>query len=135
MKYGKQRKSSFWKRIQSSPVLLVAALVLFIFLGRATWNIYSKAEASADKFARAQTELANLRKRESDLSRKVSYISTQQGIEAEIRTKFHAVKEGESVAVIVDEKDRNRQNQATVLTPASTTATTTRSWWRKLFGL
>jgi cell division protein FtsB len=135
MKYGKQAKKSLWKRMRGSAATLVFVAILFVFLARATWNLYSRVDTSAAKLAQAQTELAILKSRESNLARKVGYISTQQGIEAEIRSKFHAVKEGESVAVIIDDKDRTRQNQAAVVGSASTTATTTRSWWRRLFGL
>ena len=49
----------------------------------------------------AQSELAKLRDRQGDLSAKVGFLSTDQGVESDLRTKYLAVKTGESVAVIV----------------------------------
>ncbi len=50
----------------------------------------------------AQIELQKLEEHRSVLANKIQYLSTEQGIEAELRTKYRAVREGESVAVIVE---------------------------------
>ena len=129
MKYG--NRSSFWKKVVASPLTLIVSAVLLAVLAKANWNIYTKASLSNTKLNQAQIELARQQARETELSGKVSDLSTDQGIEAEIRTKYHAVKEGESVAVIIDEN-----KTASVVDASMTVATTSVSWWgRMLRGL
>ena len=124
MRYGKR---SIWKRIISSPFTLAAVVVLFIVLARSTWNMYQKAHLSDTRLEQANSELAKLAQRQDELSQKVVYLSTEQGIEAEIRTKYHAVKEGESVAVIVDDQ---RQTQTAAVVQATSTPVV--SWWQRV---
>jgi hypothetical protein len=57
---------------------------------------------SANYLTREQLEFTKLKSREIELDKSVKYLKTDKGIEAEIRSKFRVVKEGESVAVIVD---------------------------------
>ncbi|MEK7609725.1 MAG: hypothetical protein AAB470_01215 [Patescibacteria group bacterium] len=127
MKYGNR---SIWKKVISSPITTVTVLILIFFLAKATWNIYQKASLSGAKLSQAQAELLKLQNRQSDLSRKVDHLSTDQGIEAEIRTKYPAVKAGESVAVIIDDSQTANVSNAT--------STPELSWWKKMlriFGL
>jgi hypothetical protein len=75
-----------------------------------------------------------LSQRQQDISRRVDYLSTDQGVEAEIRTKYHAIKEGEQVAVIVD----GSQAANALQSASGTQATSTPGFWRRLlrtFGL
>ncbi len=123
MKYGKR---PLRRHIISSPFTLVGLFILAIILAKAAWNINQKALASAAKVSQAQIELTKLEDRQKDLSHQVGYLSTEQGIEAELRTKYRAVKEGESVAVIVD--------------PPGSAASTTKvisaeplGWWGRLW--
>jgi cell division protein FtsB len=129
MKYGNR---SLTKKIISSPLSLVAVLILFVILVKATWSIHQKAAVSSQRLSQAQTELAKLEAHQKDLANQISYLSTDQGVEAELRTKYRAVKAGESVAVIVD-----KDQQAQVI-QASSTAAVSASWWQKVlhfFGL
>ncbi len=104
---------------------MVVAIVLLVILAKATWNISHKAAASAAKLQSAQAELNKLELREAELNSKVAKLSDDQGIEAEIRTKYHAVKEGESVAVIVVEP----QTAHVAGGVSGTLATSTLGWW------
>lgn len=81
-------------------------MIVVVILARASLNIYSKVETSEIKLLQAQANLEKFSGRQQDISRKVEYLSTDQGIEAEIRTKYHAVKKGEQVAVIVDDAQK-----------------------------
>lgn len=132
MKYG---KNSVWKKIIASPFSILVLLVPVFVLGRAVLSMHQKANNSGDKLAQAELELAKLTERQRDISNKVENISTEQGIETEIRTKYHAVKQGESVSVIVD--DSQTANASNV---SSTSYSTSQdiSWWRRIlriFGL
>ena len=117
----------------SSPFVLVVAIILFIILARAAWNIHIKAGAGVAKLDQAETELAKLQARQSDLSNQVSYLSSENGVEAELRSKYRGVKEGESVAVIVDDQSNT---QAAAVSNASDTPPI--GWWQRFlrfFGL
>jgi cell division protein FtsB len=124
MRYGNR---SLGKRVVASPFALVGAFILFVVLANASWNIYGKARASSARLEDVQIQLAQLRERQGELNSKVSRLSTEQGIESEIRTKFHAVKEGESVAVIIDEEPKTA-----AVGDASSTETAPAGWWRRL---
>jgi cell division protein FtsB len=127
MKYGNK---PFYERVAGSPLALIAVIILLAFLAKAAWNIHAKASTTSQKLSESQIELAKLKDSQQDLTAKVSYLSTDQGIEAEMRTKFKAVKEGESVAVIVDTDQKAAAAEAT--------STASVGWWRRMlrfFGL
>jgi cell division protein FtsB len=102
MKYGNRPQ---WKRIVASPIALILLVIFLIVLVRATSRLTAKAESGSTRLAQAQAEYQKLEERKSDLSFKVTKLSTDEGLESEIRAKYRAVKEGESVAVIVDDEE------------------------------
>lgn len=104
MKYGNR---SLWQRFIASPFSIVFLIIVVFVLARAGFNIWSKVETSANQLGQAEASLARVTERQIEMSRKVEYLSTDQGIEAEIRTKYHAVKDGEQVAVIVDDSQKS----------------------------
>ena len=103
MKYSNRPKMRI-QRIANSPLMLVAALILCFILGKAAWGVYEKSTATQMRLSQVQSELVKLEDRHKVLASKVSLLSTDEGVEAEMRTKYRAVKEGEFVAVIVDTK-------------------------------
>lgn len=129
MKYGNTGKPTT-HLILRSPFVLIGALILVVILIRATWNIHEKSLVSLTKLEEAQTELTKLKDRQNDLSAKVGELSSDGGIEAEIRTKFRAVKEGESVAVILD--STNATDSTAAAGNATTTAVRAASWWQRV---
>ena len=79
--------------------------------------------------AEAQVGYDKMVARKADLTKEVDYLSTEQGVEAELRTKYRAVKEGESVAVIVD----NSPGQTAAVSEASSSVPANGgSWWTRL---
>jgi cell division protein FtsB len=125
MKYGNR---SPWKRYMSSPLALILSIILLIFVAKASFGINQKSAMSASRLAQAQTEFNKLKSRQDDLSNKVGHLSSDGGLESEIRSKYRAIKEGESVAVIVDD----------VKAPSSTTITasvvdTKQSFWSRVW--
>ncbi len=99
MKYGKR---GIWRIIISSPITLVILIIFFLFLLKAVWSMKERLNGSYKRLETAQIELEKLEEHRSVLANKIQYLSTEQGIEAELRTKYRAVREGESVAVIVE---------------------------------
>ena len=125
MKYGNYRSQGKRFNIFRSPITLVVAAIVLVVLAKATWSIHQKVLVSATKLTQAQAELNKLQSRQQTLSAEVSRLSTDQGIEAELRTKYRAVKEGESVAVILDDSN------AAAIATASTTEEV--GWWHSLW--
>ncbi len=117
-----QQKKKIRKILYSPLVLIILALVLVVLI-RGVWNVYNKERLSSENLEQEQAELAKLEERERSLASSFDYLKTDQGIESEIRTKFRAVKEGEKVSVIIDDK-----------TPTSSATTTQKhGFWYNLF--
>lgn len=117
-----QKKKQLRKILYSPIVLLVFSIILVLLL-KGVWGVYQKERLSAQNLEQEKGELEKLALREKNLAASLDYLKTDQGIESEIRTKFRVVKEGEKVAVILD-------NQAS---SAPVVATTTHGFWYRLF--
>jgi len=120
----KSGNRSLWQRFFYSPVGIFVGLIIFILLLRGGWNIHQKALLAQQRLDQAQTELADLQQQQATLSSSISQLSSTAGIEAELREKYHAVKQGESVAVIVDTSKTDSKNAT-----SSGTSTPHISWW------
>ena len=88
-----------------NPIVMIVALVLLFFLARSAWNMHRAADLASAKQAQTNMELEKLRANQESLSARIDSLSTPVGLEAELRTKYRAVKDGESVAVIVNTGD------------------------------
>lgn len=124
MKYGKR---SIWKKIIGSRITLFVVLILFIFLLKTTLGMVDKANITKERLAQSEAAYDALTARSEDLSRKVGYLSTDEGKASEIRTKFRAAENGESVAVIINNDESKDLSNST----ASSTSTRI-SWWKKM---
>ncbi len=125
MKYG-NRPPNYFKKIIHSQIMIVILLIICFILVKATWNIYQKTKITDERLSRTMDEIKKIEDRHKILSSKVSALSTDAGVEAEMRTKYRATKEGELVAVIVDEKKN---------TDAATVSVADRpSFWQKIIG-
>jgi len=125
MKYGNR---SLWKRLFYSPIGILVALIVLILLIRGGLSIHQKAIIAQIRLDQTQTELDNLQQQQQSLTNSISQLSTPEGIEAALREKYHAVKQGESVAVIVDSTAQN--NESSTTDDSTSTETTTKlSWW------
>lgn len=125
MRYGNSLPS---KKFALSPLVLVGLLFVLGLAIKATWSIYHKTVIETEKLSQASAELARLEVQKKDLEEEVKRLSTDQGIEAELRTKYRAVKEGESVAVILD----NNNTAAAINTATTSPNNADTSWLGKL---
>ncbi len=123
----KSGNRSPWKRLFYSPIGIVLACIILFSLIRGGLGIHEKAMLAGQRLSQAQTELADLQHQQSSLSASIAQLSTTEGIEAELREKYHAVKEGESVAVIID-----NSNTASSSKQATSTSAEKSSWWQGL---
>lgn len=125
MRYGKRSSNS---SIFSSLPVFIIAILAFVFMIKVSWSMYEKAILSKDKLAQAEAALNDINSRKNELQKKVSFLSTDQGVQSEARTKFRLAEEGESVAVIIGDE----QSKKTVST---TTIERKKSLWRRLIGM
>ncbi len=123
MKYG-NRPPNYFKKIIHSQIMIIILLIICFVLVKATWNIYQKTKITNERLAYTMDEITKIEERHKILSNKVSALSTDEGVEAEMRTKYRAIKEGELVSVIIDEK----KNTATVSEAVK------KSFWQKFLG-
>ena len=113
-----QQKRNIRKMVYSKWMILLL-LVALIFMTKSSWGAYQKSQLSKENLDRVVNEYNDLSSREQTLSTDVERLKTEKGIEEEIRGKFTVVKDGEQIAIIVDDKT------------ATITASTTpkESWW------
>lgn len=121
----KRGKHSAIKNFFHSPLILMLIFGVFVFVAQGSWKMFVRARSSADRLARAERELSSLEERKKELSFNIARLSTEQGMEAELRTKYRAVGDGESVAIILG----GEQTTATT-TPVS--RTNIEDWWRSV---
>lgn len=124
MKYS-NRSTNVFRKILRSPFTVVILLIICFILVKAAWNIHQKSKITNERLVHANEEIRKLEDRYKVLNTKVVALSTDRGIEAEMRTKYRAVKNGEMVAVIIDGK-----GAAPTAAPPEKT-----SFWKKILGL
>ncbi len=98
-----QEKQKIQKRIYSKTSILIV-LVVVIFIFRGVLSVYAKERDSRMELSLLEKKKAELSDRLARVSANNDRLKTEEGIEAEIRSKFDVVKQGEGVIVVVDEK-------------------------------
>jgi cell division protein FtsB len=111
------KKKQYRKFIYSPVILLLLLFILFLVL-KALWGVYAKEEISSDYLKSEQGELDKMVARQKELAQSVEFLKTDRGVEAEIRSKFRVIKEGESVAVILDNDATSTPKVATTTPPS-----------------
>ncbi len=86
-----------------SHATIIGLLLVIGILAHAAWGIYQKKQLTEVTKASAERELAALDARTRALETDVTRLSSDQGTEAELRTKFQIAKPDEGVIVIIDE--------------------------------
>lgn len=91
-----------FRRFLYSKVTLIILGLIVIWLSFVVFDMYKKERDTGIKSAEQKEILNELEEREAALQEEIDRLSTQKGIEAEIRSKFEVGKEGEGVIIIVD---------------------------------
>lgn len=81
----------------------VALLFLCVITAHSAYGRYAIARDMAERRLVAEREVAELEARRADLQEQVQYITSERGIEAEMRRQFDIAREGERVVIILDE--------------------------------
>lgn len=111
MKYG---KPGIWRKIISSKITLIVILIVLILMAKGANEMKRKNDLSASRLDTIEKDYQKLDTYKTELENRINYLSTTEGIESELRTKFRAVKEGEQIAVIID-KDTESSSSSTVI--------------------
>lgn len=121
-----EQKRKLKKYLYSKPALILLTLIMLL-VSKAAWNVYDKLEISRANLEMTERELDKLKERKAALASQIEYLETEQGVEAEIRQKFRLVKEGEGIAVIIDDD---------IQLPTATTTHNKSLWqsFKNLFG-
>lgn len=96
-----QQKRKINKVIYSKVTLLVL-LIIVIFLGKATFDVYQKSKLSSDNYASVFKDYNGLKDRKAMLDSEITRLKTDAGMEEEIRSKFSVAKPGETVVVVIN---------------------------------
>ena len=99
------REKRLFRRVIASKITLVVLLTLALLLSNSVWGVWGKMRETAELRAREEERLAELEARAAALKAEIDRLTTERGIEAEIRSKFDLAKSGESVLVITDSKE------------------------------
>ncbi len=86
-------------------MIFFALLIIIVVLLNSITKVYQKKKEAGEVLARMQQEQETLIDREQFLSESLKRLSTEEGLEFEIRKKLNVAKVGESVAIIVDETE------------------------------
>jgi len=119
-----EERKKFW-HIFYSPLVLIVLLLAFLFMIRAVWRVYDHEKVSSQDRERIEKELSSADRRAATLKGQIDSLETQRGVEDEIRAKFNVAKEGEGVAVIINDANA---------TSVATTSVVKESWWKSFMG-
>lgn len=121
MDFDQKRKL---KKFLYSRPMLVILFILLLLLTKGTWNVYRKLHISQSNLDMVHRELEKLGEREQALAAEIKFLQTDTGIEAEIRDRYRVVKDGEEIAIIVNDE-----------VETSTTTSKKRGIWSKVRGI
>ena len=111
MDFHEKRK---FKRLLYSKLSLIILALIVIKLSFSVFDMYKKERDTRLKRIEQKNILYEFKKREKDLSDEIKRLSSEKGIEEEIRSKFEVGKKGESVVLIIDnpEEENIKNNVA-----------------------
>ena len=92
-----------WRALVYSPFMVAFLLVLIGCMVTAAYARYQMAVSTADRQRALEDEYRKIQERREEISSKVTYLSNDRGIEAEVRRNFDVAKPGEKVVVILDD--------------------------------
>lgn len=116
-----RQKQIVKRRLYSTPILVIL-IIITGFIVHSTYKIVQKYRESAGYVNALKQKATDLTSREIQLKNDIARLSTDEGIDSEIKEKFNVSKEGERVAIIVDQTDNS-----------SGTATSSEHWWKSLW--
>jgi cell division protein FtsB len=114
------------KSILNSRITQGLILLLVLAIGWSAFVRYEIAMEMRDRNIEAKQQASLLEARKEALETKVDYLSSDRGIEAEMRRQFDVALPGEQVIVIVEDED----DRLDVQPLNSATTTEERAWYQ-----
>lgn len=109
------------------PAIRVGLLIIFFFIAYSAYIRYEIAREMRERREIAEFEASVLEEQKLRLEEEVEYLSTERGIEAEMRRQFDIALPGEEVVVIIDESTSTDTIEPT---PADTEDIPWYQFWR-----
>lgn len=97
------------KRVLYSWPVLVVLLIPAVYFMTVAWHAYLKEREAHTNMLAATAELERLKERESILDKEIGRLSSERGIEEELREKYEVGKPGEHMIVLID-KDQDQKD-------------------------
>ncbi len=116
-----ERRQKMKRAVYSWPSLVILALVTCLLVKGAA-GILGIERDNAHKVEALETQSEALVAREKSLTEKIDRLQTDEGKIETIKEKFSATRDGEYVAIIVDERKK-----------ATTTGEKPKIWYRKMW--
>ncbi|MCA9358106.1 septum formation initiator family protein [Candidatus Kaiserbacteria bacterium] len=93
------------RAVINSPFTQAVLLALVFMIAWSAYVRFDIAMEMRDRRVQAELQAAALEARKTELEKQVKYLSSERGIEAEMRRQFDVALPGEQVVVIVEEQD------------------------------
>ncbi|MFN3693005.1 MAG: FtsB family cell division protein [Candidatus Paceibacteria bacterium] len=108
-----------WRGVLKSWWVVGILAFVCLFLLWVVYDRYTIERDMAKRRAEAEAHVAELKARKEHIKDKVEYLSSERGMEAEMRRNFDVAQPGEQVVIIVDEEKKD--SEVTPLQPIADT--------------
>lgn len=116
-------KRKIKRLLYSKPTIIILGFIV-IWLSFAVWSMYKKEHDTRLKRIEQREVLNELEDREGSLREEIERLSTERGVEEEVRSKFEVGKDGEEIIIIVDNPEAENIIQNN----------NKKTFWQKVFG-
>jgi len=116
-----QRKQRMKRLLYSVPSLICLSAITF-FLAKGAGGVMLKERESAGVVSGLEAKALASEERQKELEASIERLKTEEGVMEEIKDKFSVTREGEHVAIIVDERRA-----------ATSTGVPERAWYKRFW--
>lgn len=96
------KKAEYLKMQYKWLGLTLIMILVFGLTVKAAYGMYSKSNETAEKAASSQKAVADLKVRHQAAKNNVTSVSSERGMDREIRARYGVKKPGEGVIILVD---------------------------------
>lgn len=96
------------RKIRTIFTSRITQIILFGLSFLILWNVYERyliARDVAERRVSLEAEIKKMEERKDSLEEEVKYISSERGVEAEMRRQFDIARDGEQVVIILDKEE------------------------------
>ena len=97
------------KSIWYSSFIAIVLLLVILWMGKIVVHAFINYREVKDLRNTARTELQVLQEKNNDLEQKIQNLSTDYGLDQEIRTQYRVIQPGEQMLIIVDNQENNQE--------------------------